>query len=185
MIEAYYRAIAEAAQRPVFVQNIGGGLGSGLSGEYVVDLCRRIPWVQYLKEEKSPQGHSVSEVIDMRDPAVKGVFSGSACYWTIPEHRRGVAGNMPGSYIPDVDAQIWNLLETGQVTEAREIHRSKLVLENSMRTLPYPQAAKEVLHRRGIISFAAARNIPPVLLDEVDRAELEYGLDQVSRYFIE
>ena len=122
LYEDYYRDIAAAAQRPVFVQNIAGGLGSGLSGEYVVDLCRRIPWVQYLKEEKVPQGHSVRDVLAFGAPEVKGVFSGSPCYWVIPEHRRGVSGIMPGSYIPDVDARIWDLLAgTWKVPQLEEL----------------------------------------------------------------
>lgn len=89
---------------------------------------------------------------------------------------------MPGSYIPDIDSRIWDLLEAGDVRQAREIHNAKLVLENNMRVIPYPQAAKEVLMRRGIISFAAARNTPPVALDAVDSAELDDALAHVARY---
>ena len=185
MVRDYYRAIAEAAQIPVFIQNLSGVLGSGLSAEVVVGLCRDIPMVQYLKEEKQPQGHSTAEVIALGEPAVKGVFSGSACLWTIPEYRRGISGNMPGSYVPDIDSQIWDLLEAGQEAKAREIHGTKLILENSMRCIPYPQAAKEVLVRRGIISVAAARNGAHIVLDDVDRAEFEYGLSVVSQYFRE
>ncbi|MBC7236119.1 MAG: dihydrodipicolinate synthase family protein [Chloroflexi bacterium] len=185
LIEDYYRAIAEVAQRPVWVQNIGGGLGSALPAEFVVRLCREIEWVQYLKEEKSPQGHSASEVIDMADEAVKGVFTGSPCYWIIPEHARGVSGCLPGSYIPDVDARIWNLLEAGAKAEARRIHTLKLVLENAMRAIPYPQAAKEVLRMRGIISAAAARGPKPVKLDKYDIADLEEALDIVRPFFVE
>lgn len=180
----YYRAIADAAQRPVFVQNAAGALGSALSAEQVVALCHEIPWVQYLKEEKPPQGHSVHDVLAIGAPEVMGVFSGSPCYWVIPEHRRGVAGIMPGSYIPDIDARIWNLLEAGEEQEARRIHNIKLVLENSMRSIPYPQAAKEVLLRRGIISQAAARNTGRVDLDDVDEAEFAYALDLVSQFFV-
>ena len=183
LIEEYYRRIAEAAGVPVIVQNIGAPLGSGLSAQFVVDLCRNIPLVQYLKEEKSPQGHSVSEVLALAGPEVKGVFSGAACFWIIPEFKRGACGNMPGSYIPDVDARIWDLLEAGNEEEARRIHNAKLVLENSMRSLPYPQVAKAVLMRRGIISYASARHARPVPMDKVDMAELDYALSVVSPYF--
>ncbi len=184
LIKAYYRAIADVAQRPVWVQNVGGGLGSSLSAEFVVELCREIDWVQYLKEEKAPQGHSVSEVIDMGEPAVKGVFSGSPLNWIIPEHARGVSGCLPGCYIADVDARIWNLLEEGRKEEARRIHNAKLVLENAMRAIPYPQAAKEVLKMRGIISAAAARGPKTVTLDQYDRADIEEALAIVEPFFI-
>jgi len=182
LIEEYYRAIAEAAGVPVIVQNAGAPLGSALPGAYVVELCEKVPLVQYLKEEKPPQGHAVSEVINLGGPNLKGVFSGAACFWIIPEYRRGVCGNMPGSYIPDVDAQIWDLLEAGSEVEARRIHNAKLVLENSMRSMGYPQVAKEILRRRGIISFAAARHLNRLQMDKEDIAELEYGLSVVAPY---
>lgn len=182
LIEEYYRAIAQAAGVPVVVQNAGAPLGSALPGSFVVELCRKIPLVQYLKEEKSPQGHAVGEVIQLGGQDVKGVFSGSPCYWIFSEYRRGICGTMPGSYIPDVDAQIWDLLEAGREAEARRIHNAKLVFENSMRIIPYPQAAKEVLLRRGIISFAAARHVRRIIMDKEDIAELEYGLSMIAPY---
>jgi 4-hydroxy-tetrahydrodipicolinate synthase len=182
LVRDFYTRVAQAAQRPVWVQNIGGGLGSGLSAEMVVRLCREVEWVQYVKEEKTPQSHSASEILAMRDPAVLGVFTGSPCYWIMQEHKRGVSGCLPGSYIPDVDARIWDLLEAGCEDEARQIHNLKLVLENAMRAIPYPQAAKEVLKRRGIITTAAARHQPPVPVDAFDEAEFQYALDLLAPY---
>lgn len=95
-IVAYYRALAEAAGIPVFVQNCDPPLGSALSAPFLAELCREIPLVQYAKEEKRPIGHSVSELIAAGDDNLKGVFSGASCYWLISEHKRGAAGNMPG-----------------------------------------------------------------------------------------
>lgn len=188
-VRAYYRAIADAAGVPVFIQNAGAPLGSALPGSFVVDLCREIPLVQYLKEEKPPQGHSVSEVLALADPvgsgAVKGVFSGSGLLWVIPEHRRGVSGVLPGCYISDVDAHIWNLLEAGDEAEARRVYADKMVLENTLAGLPRPQAGKEVLVRRGIISCNAARNSGPITLDPVDEEEIAYALDLLRPYFAE
>ena len=105
LVEDYYRALAKVAGIPVIIQNCGPPLGSSLSGSFVVDLCRRIPLVQYLKEEKSTQGHSVSEVIALSDAEVKGVFSGASARWLITEHKRGICGNMPAAVLPDVDAR--------------------------------------------------------------------------------
>ena len=60
LFRQYYEALADAGGVPVFIQNVGPPLGSSLSGQFVVELCRDIPLVQYLKEEKNPQGQSVS-----------------------------------------------------------------------------------------------------------------------------
>ena len=85
LMQAYYFALADAAGLPTFIQNINPPMGAGLSAEYVVKLCEEHPMIQYLKEEKSPQGHSVSEVVDLQSPAVKGVFSGASCKYLISE----------------------------------------------------------------------------------------------------
>ena len=110
LIEAYYRAIADAAGLPVFIQNVSAPLGSSLPGSFVVELCERIPLVQYLKEEKDPKGQALSEVLAPHSPAVKGVFSGSQCGYIIADHARGVSGSMPGAHMADVDVQILSLI---------------------------------------------------------------------------
>jgi 4-hydroxy-tetrahydrodipicolinate synthase len=184
LIEAYYRAIAEAGGLPVFIQNVGPPLGSSLPGSFVVELCERIPLVQYLKEEKDPKGQALSEVLAPNSPAVKGVFSGSNCAYLIADHARGVAGSMPAAHLVDVDVQIWELLEAGDLEAARRMHKDKMVLESTVSSLRGGWlSSKEVLRRRGVISSAAIRNQGPLVLDEVDDAQLEYALDLVSQYF--
>jgi 4-hydroxy-tetrahydrodipicolinate synthase len=182
LVEAYYRALAEAADLPIVVQNCDPPFGSGLSARFVVELCRRIPQVRYLKEEKSPQGHSLSEVIALSGEEVHGVFSGASCHWIISEHARGCCGNMPACVLPDVDARIWDLLESGQGERARELHDAKMVLERALAAMPTRRARKEVLVRRGVLSQPYGRNLGPERLDEIDMAELERGMAAVAPY---
>jgi dihydrodipicolinate synthase/N-acetylneuraminate lyase len=182
LIVAYYRALTDAAGLPVIVQNTNPPMGSGLSAAFIAELCQDIPLVQYVKEEKEPQGHSVSEVIDLGSDAVKGVFSGASARFIISEHKRGVCGNMPACVLPDLDAQIWDLLEEGREEEARRIHNAKTVLENSLGNMPY-RARKEVLRRRGVISSAASRNVGPLVLDRYEAEELDYAMSVVGPHF--
>ncbi len=179
----YYRAIADAAGIPVFIQNCDPPLGSSLAATFLADLCREIPLVQYVKEEKHPIGHSVSELIAAAGDSLKGVFSGASCYWLISEHKRGAAGNMPGCFIPDVDARVWDLLEEGKVAEAREVHKAKMVLEYAVRGMPPRMGKKMVLVRRGVFSHAAGRYGSSMPLDETDLAELDYAMGCVEPYF--
>jgi len=184
LVEDYYRGLADAGGLPIFIQNIGPPMGSNLPGKFVVELCERIPLVQYLKEEKEPKGQALSEVLAFDSPHVKGVFSGSQCHWLISDYQRGVSGSMPATYLTDVDVQIWEALEAGDYSRARRIHNAKLVLENILAGLPPGGVAgKEVLRRRGVISSAAIRGGGRPVLDEVDQAELEYGLQVVAPYF--
>jgi hypothetical protein len=58
------------------------------------------------------------------------------------------------------------------------------VLENALTSMRGGwRSAKEVLRRRGVISSAAIRNQGPLMLDDVDRAELDHALSVVEPYF--
>jgi 4-hydroxy-tetrahydrodipicolinate synthase len=184
LIEGYYRALADAGGLPIYIQNAGPPLGSSLPGAFVVELCETIELVQYLKEEKPPQGQSLSEVLRLRGKGTKGVFSGGNCRYLIAEHGRGVAGSMPPAHVADLDAQVWDLLEAGEEDKAREIHNAKLILENAILGLPGGvMACKEVLVRRGVISNSAVRGRGALNLDDHDRAALDYALGLVEPYF--
>lgn len=179
----YYRSLAEAAGVPVMIQNCSPPLGSALSGKFVVELCKEIPLVQYLKEEKRPQGPSITEVIELAGPEVKGVFSGAGAKYIMAEYQRGVCGNMPACTIADIDSQIWDALEAGDEAKAREIMEAKAVFENAMMGMPGRRARKEVLVRRGVLSTPYSRNEVGVALDAYDTAELEYALSKIEPYF--
>jgi dihydrodipicolinate synthase/N-acetylneuraminate lyase len=182
LIEDYYAALADAAGLPTIIQNTNPPMGAGLSADTIVELCEKYPLIQYVKEEKNPQGHSVTEVIEKQSPAVKGVFSGASADYIVSEHKRGVCGNMPACVLPDLDAQIWDLMEEGREAEARAIHNAKIVLENAMSNMPY-RARKEILRRRGVLSCTASRNVGPLLLDAYEVEELDYAMSVVEPYF--
>ena len=74
-------------------------------------------------------------------------------------------------------------MDAGKEEEARRIHNAKLVLENSLASMPRRRGRKEVLVRRGVITHPYGRNLGPEELDDVDLAELEYALDFVEPYF--
>jgi dihydrodipicolinate synthase/N-acetylneuraminate lyase len=183
LIEDYYATLASASGLPTMIQNTNPPMGAGLSADAIVELCVKYPLIQYVKEEKDPQGHSVTEVIEKHSPAVKGVFSGASAKFIISEHKRGVCGNMPACVLPDLDARIWDLMEEGREAEAREIHNAKIVLENAMGNMP-GRARKEVLRRRGIISNTASRNAGSLVLDAYEVEELDYAMSVVEPYFV-
>ena len=89
---------------------------------------------------------------------------------------------MPGCVLPDLDAQIWDLMEDGQEEEARRIQNAKIVLENSLGNMPH-RARKEILRRRGVISCAASRNVGPLTLDHFEVEELDYAMSIVEPFF--
>jgi dihydrodipicolinate synthase/N-acetylneuraminate lyase len=184
LIEHYYRSLAEAAGIPVIIQNADAPLGSSLPAKLVVEMCKKTPGLDYVKEEKTPQGHSVSELIELSAGSLKGVFSGASALYLIPEYKRGVCGNMPGCVTPDVDAQIWNLLEAGKEAEARKIQMAKVTFETCLTGIGPFELRKEVLRRRGVLTTGTTRRgSGPFPFDKIDQAEIDYAMSLLQPYF--
>jgi 4-hydroxy-tetrahydrodipicolinate synthase len=189
-IEGYYQAIADAAGVPVVVQNLGAPRGSDLSSRFIADLCERIPLVQYVKEERMPQADCLSELLSLDCPDLKGVFSGGWTLTLVAAQRRGCAGVMRGSSVPEVGARIWHLMAQGLEDEARQIEDLYVVLDRAKLAVQTLQGAKELLVMRGIFASSAMRcktsprNTSPRRLDEGLLHELRRGLDLLALYLI-
>ena len=101
IVRDYYQAVAEAAQLPVFIQNQGPPWAA-LSAKTIVQLCRDIGLVEYVKEEKPPQTKSCQEILDICGDDMRGVCAGGGGNYLIPEMERGISGNFPGAPVVDV-----------------------------------------------------------------------------------
>jgi 4-hydroxy-tetrahydrodipicolinate synthase len=156
VIVDYYRAVAEAAQMPVFIQNYGPPVGTDMSAATLLRLCREIPWVQYVKEETTPSTMKLTELLKLDDGACKGVFGGAGGRYLIEEYRRGSAGNMPGCHVTDVIVAFWNALDAGDEERAMHIYKEMAPLFFFERQLS--GCYKEVLYRRGVIDCPLRRN---------------------------
>jgi 4-hydroxy-tetrahydrodipicolinate synthase len=183
LIEDYYRAIADAAGVPVVVQNLLPPMGSGLSSAQIVELSRKIPQIEYVKEERDPHGQYVSELLELAGPEFKGVFTGGQLLGIVNGHRRGAAGNMASSELTDIQSQIWDLMEAGKEDEARRLQDFEAIFLRCMRTIPRQGPRKHVLMRRGVFSSDALRSLGKPELDSVFMAELEHALNLLQPHF--
>ena len=174
VIVDYYRAIAEAACLPVFIQNNPAPVGTDMPARLLLKLCREIDHVSYIKEETVPSTIKLTEVVHGNDGSCKGCFGGSGGRYLIEEHRRGSDGNMPGCHVTDVVVALWNALEAGDAARAMHIYKEMAPLFFFEHQLS--GCYKEVLYRRGVIECALKRS-GPMPLDEVAS---EY-LDEILR----
>jgi dihydrodipicolinate synthase/N-acetylneuraminate lyase len=155
-IIAYYGAIAEAAQLPVFIQNYGPPVGTDMSAALLLRLCREIGAVEYVKEETVPSTIKLTQLQEQNDGGCKGVFGGAGGRYLIEEYRRGSAGNMPGCHVTDVVVALWTALEEGDEGRALAIYKEMAPLFFFEHQLP--GCYKEVLYRRGVIACPLKRN---------------------------
>jgi dihydrodipicolinate synthase/N-acetylneuraminate lyase len=179
VISAYYQAISDAAQLPVFIQSYGPPIGTDMAPNLVLKLCRDIEHVQYIKEETTPSTMRLSAILRGNEGSCRGVFGGAGGRYLIEEHRRGVSGNMPGCHVTDVVVALWNALEAGDKPRAMAIYQALAPLfffEQQLRG-----CYKEVLYRRGVIDCPLKRN-GAMPLDDVASTYLDEILDALTPF---
>ncbi len=156
VILGYYEGISEAARIPVFIQNYVPPIGTDMSPQFMLRLCREVERVVYIKEETVPSTIKLTEILRANQGECVGVFGGSGGRYLIEEHRRGSAGNMPGCHVTDVVVALWEALEVGEHELAMHIYKEMAPLFFFEKQLP--GCYKEVLRRRGVIECALKRN---------------------------
>ncbi len=177
----YYRALSEAIDLPICLQNYIGPIGTPMPAELLASVCRELRGVDYIKEETLPEPRQIGNTIAVAGDACKGVFGGQGGIYMIDEFNRGAVGNMPACQATEVHAAIWARLETGDQAGARRLLNRLMPLINFER-LHGVGAYKEVLFRRGIFATRVCRE-PGRMLDDADRAELDAILADVEQLF--
>ncbi|GIV78371.1 MAG: dihydrodipicolinate synthase family protein [Litorilinea sp.] len=178
---AYYKALSDGLEIPIFVQNYIGPVGTPMSPQLLARMCRELEHVDYLKEETLPEPRQISATIAAAGDACKGVFGGQGGIYMLDEYRRGACGNMPASQATEVHVAIWEKLEQGDEAGARQLFNRLLPLINFER-MHGVAAYKEVLYRRGIFATRLSR-APGKYLDDLDRVELDAILADVEPLF--
>ena len=176
---AYYQAISDAAELPVFIQHSW----PGMSGEFMASLIRDIEHVSYIKEESRPSGHSISAALAAVGDECLGVFGGAHGQWMIPEMRRGASGFIPAAQTTDIYAAVWNAFQAGDEAQARKIFAHLYPLLNLLSLIGL-RLCKEILVRRGVIRTATMRQPNSTELDEFDRHELELIMKDLEPLFV-
>lgn len=164
---AYYQAISDAVDIPVWIQNAGVAT---LSPEQVVRLCAEIEHVCWVKEEVAPSTHSIGNLVRQATPAVHGVMGGSAGRYVITERARGSRGIVIACEIADVMQAIWNLLEAGEEGEAGDLFEHALPMID-LEGLMGMAFAKEIMVRRGVFKNNRVR-LQSRPLDDDDLVEI-------------
>lgn len=170
-IRRYYERLGESTAIPIFIQNHDAPYGTRLPAEFVADLVREIPFVDWVKEETGPSGHAVSVEIAQSGPKLKGIMGGMAGRFLFDEYRRGICGTMPACEVTDLHVQVWNALDSGGEPKARLLFERLLPLLNFEGRMS--GVYKAVLARRGIIESDYMRHYAGNPLDADDRHELD------------
>jgi 4-hydroxy-tetrahydrodipicolinate synthase len=176
----YYQAIDGEVDVPIFIQN--HTRGTVFSVETLVRLVREVPHVEYVKEETFPVTHKITELREKAGSKLKGVFGGAGGRYLLQEHRRGVAGQMPGCHVTDVVVMLWEALEAGDRKEAKRIFgaMAPLFALEMLKGTSY----LEVLRRRGVIESSRSRlAVGRPTVDRYDEEALDEILEDLEAEF--
>src|SRR5262249_44250187 len=169
----YYRALARATSRPLFIQTSGGAKGVVPEIGFLVDLAKEFPHCGYIKEEYAPVIERM-QALSRHRPTIHSIFSGAAGKSLLYEMRLGFAGTMPGAPYADIYAQIWNLYQGGQRDRARELFGRLMLIINTERQIPGTRPY--VMKKRGVFKTAVSRQ-KTVELSADAISEIEFNLE--------
>lgn len=172
----YYRAVAESAGLPMFMQSIGN-----MSVEYVSRLVREIPNLRFVKDEA---GHTLTRLTEFRNLPEDGrpvAFTGGHGKTLLEEMARGSAGTMPAASWVDLYVRVWELWQAGNRREARDMFAKTLLFIAKAQAHGLP-ALSYVLHLRGVFPNWSVRNPKARPLDEHAKEELRQTLAYLEPY---
>jgi 4-hydroxy-tetrahydrodipicolinate synthase len=182
----YFRMIDEIISIPIFVQNLGPAFGGkSMPSDVVIEIIKTLHNVCYLKEEGIDSNKAILAAVSAAQTMphkFMGIMGGQGCRVLIEEYRRGICGTMPPSQTADVLVDIWNLLETGKLRDAFDLHTRLLPVLAFAGTHKLP-AYKEILKLRGVIKCTACRPYGWPQMDAKSYEDLKLIMESVDPFF--
>ena len=165
---AYYQAISDVVQVPVWIQNAGV---AALSPQQIVKLCSDIENVSWVKEEVPPSTHSISRLLALECPSIAGVLGGGGGRYMISEWERGSRGVVHACQFCDLLQDVWTLLDVGQMDAAGDLFEHLLpgLVAEGLMGMAF---AKEIMIRRGVFGNNRVRRLARPL-DQADMREID------------
>jgi len=157
----YFRAIAKATKLPVMVQNMNF-TNISMSVDNIIELCEMEPNISWVKQETAPAPVGIAEFNKKRTPAVEGVMSGFSGLYSMQDYRDGAIATIHACEFCDIIQKIWDLMDEGQMDEARRIH-AQLAPALMLEGVYTWQYTKIILEKRGIFKNHITRNKADVI----------------------
>jgi 4-hydroxy-tetrahydrodipicolinate synthase len=180
-IKRYFKAISDAVTVPVMIQNHSTA-GTPMTPPQVIQLCEEIENVSWVKQESAPGPASISDLMKMRSPALKGVMSGYGSQYSPMDFYRGAVASIHACEWADLVQQVWDLFFLGKEEEGRNFHY-RILPALQIEGLLGIKYAKEVMVRRGVFKNNLMRKPSPELSDD-DRYETDKIFELVEPYLI-
>jgi len=171
---AYYRAIIQAIDIPVIVQDASGYVGKPMPIQMQASLLNEFGDQVMYKPEASPIGPKLSELRDATNGKAK-VFEGTGGIAMVDSYQRGIIGTMPGGDMCWATTALWKALEAGDWDRINAINgplSSMISLQTNLDA--FLAVEKHLLVKQGVFKNTIVRGpvafrLDPETIREVDR----------------
>ncbi len=173
-LRSYYKALLDAVDVPVIVQDASGYVGRPMSIAMQAQLLETYGERVLFKPEAVPIGPNLSELRDATNGAAR-VFDGSGGISLVNSYKRGIVGTMPGAEVCWAIVAMWRALEGGNIARIDAINGPLTSLVSLQTNLDaFIAVEKHLLHRQGVFPNTRVRSpvsfrLDPETLIEVDR----------------
>ena len=178
-VTAYYVAIAEAIDIPIFMQDV---TGASVPPPLAVQLAKAHENLCYIKVEVAPSVPRFADLVARTGATGLIPFGGSGGQFLLEEARRGSQGSMPWSVIPDVYARVWDDFQSGNEIDAEIQYRRYAALN---RTIAQGMSCAmwindHILVRRGVFQATSQPRQPAPKPDDQSFKELDAILEELD-----
>ncbi|MDP6536095.1 MAG: dihydrodipicolinate synthase family protein [Gammaproteobacteria bacterium] len=180
-IYAYYAALCEVTDKPIFVQT-SGGPNIELTIDFLVKLATDLPQCGYIKEEYGRVHERMLALQKYQPDPIKSVFGATLGRGWLYEMRIGTDGVMTGGAMyGDVYAKLWELHQAGREDELRDCYSRLLLIQNLDNLIPGVRLY--VMKKRGVFKTTMSRrgdySFSPQQIEEI-----EYRLEALKPYLV-
>ncbi len=168
----HYKAVSDGAQHPILLYNIPRRTGFNMTPEYLSELVK-IEWIAGIKESSNDFIQTESTIQAVGDQIQ--VFTGHSAERAVPALLMGAKG-----YVSSMESQImgreaiemYDLVQSGQLDEARRVQHRTLLLDQRMRGVgTFPANLKAGMNLLGRRAGGPRRPLLPLTSAEVAKVE--------------
>ena len=173
----YYRALLDAIDIPVIVQDASGYVGRPMSIQMQADLLDAYSDRVLFKPEATPIGPRLTELREATGGAAR-VFEGSGGISLVDSYKRGIVGTMPGAEVCWAIVALWRALAAGDQERIDAVNgplSSLISLQTSLDS--FIAVEKHLLVRQGVFASARVRGPVGYRLDPETAAEVDRLFD--------
>ena len=169
---AYFKAISDAVDIPIFFLEAGDAVG----GPLMRQIAEESENLRYAKVESAPAPHKVGEAVEY-SAGLFTVMGGASGTHLIEELRRGSQGTMPWPSLPHAFVKTWDQWQAGDEESAQKTWLQEIMPVIRIGGLVH----KEILYRQGIIATPRFREPTPALpLDETTQREFDQVCERMG-----